>query len=163
MCFTVLASLGQHFVLLGSRLLWVPPHPLCSSAFVSWLLWDSLRFVRDPASLGPPPLLCALLSRLLWDNIYGTSFSRVLAYLGPFPSFLEIHGLGDFDAPLDSVALVSLIECISRALAGIAWTSLGQSFAGPGLSGSIPIPCVLLLFCLGFSGTAFAFLGSRLL
>ena len=88
LCFTVPASLGQLLVLLGSRLLWVPPQPLCASAFLSRLLWDS--------------------------------FSRVLAYLGPFPSFLEMHGLGDFDAPLDSVALISLIECISRALAAAA-------------------------------------------
>ena len=88
LCFTLPASLGQLLVLLGSRLLWVPPQPLCASAFLSRLLWDS--------------------------------FSRVLAYLGPFPSFLEMHGLGDFDAPLDSVALISLIECISRALAAAA-------------------------------------------
>ena len=40
---------------------------------------------------------------------------------------------------------------------------LGQSFAGPGLSGSLIIPFVLLLFCTGFFGTAFVFLGSRLL
>ena len=72
-CFTVRASLGQHFVLLGSRLLWVPPQPLCASAFLSRLLWDSLCFVRDPASLGPSPLFfCALLSRLLWDSFGGS-------------------------------------------------------------------------------------------
>ena len=88
LCLTVPASLGQLLVLLGSRLLWVPPQPLCASAFLSRLLWDS--------------------------------FLRALAYLGPFPSFLEMHGLGDFDAPLDSVALISLIECISRALAAAA-------------------------------------------
>ena len=69
---------GTAFVLLGTRLLWVPP-----------------------------PLLCALLSRLLWDSI---------------------------------------LFCL-----------------GPGFSGSLPNPCVLLLFCPGFSGTAFVLLGSRLL
>ena len=88
LCFTVPASLGQLLVLLGSLLLWVPPQPLCASDFLSRLLWDS--------------------------------FARVLAYLGPFPSFFEMHGLGDFDAPLDSVALISLFECISRALAAAA-------------------------------------------
>ena len=145
-CCCLPAPLGAS-VLLGSRLLWVPTQPLCASAFLSWHIWDSFCFYRVPASLGPSPLLCflcftvpaslgqllvllgsrllwvppqplcasAFLSRLLWD-----SFSRVLAYLGPFPSFLEMHGLGDFDAQLDSVALISLIECISRALAAAA-------------------------------------------
>ena len=56
-CFTVPASLGQHFVLFGSRLLWVHPQPLCASSFLTWLLLDSLCFVRDPASLGPSPLI----------------------------------------------------------------------------------------------------------
>ena len=65
------APLGAS-VLLGSRLLWVPPHPLYASAFLSWLLWDSFCFVGFPASLGPSPLLCfcALLSRLLWDSFW---------------------------------------------------------------------------------------------
>ena len=68
------------------------------TAFVS--LWTRLLWV-------PPPLLCALLSRLLWDSI---------------------------------------LFCL-----------------GPGFSGSLPNPYVLLLFCPGFSGTAFVLLGSRLL
>ena len=138
-CWTTVAN--EIYQFFGSK------RPLCASAFLSWLLWDSFCFVRVPASLGTSPLLCffvlycpgfsgtafgclvslllwvppqplcasAFLSRLLWD-----SFSRVLAYLGPFPFFLEMHGLGDFDAPLDSVALISLFECISRALAAAA-------------------------------------------
>ena len=130
MRFPVLASLGQRFVLLWSRLPWVPPHRLCSSAFVSWLLCDSLCFFRDPASRIRLPY-CVLYC----PDFSGTAFSsvRVPASLGPsptlvcfcfsvpaslgqffagpgpsgpFPYFLEMHGLGDFDAPLDSVALI---------------------------------------------------------
>ena len=126
---------GTAFVLLGTRLLWVPPPLLC--ALLSRLLWDSILFCLGPGFSGslpnpcvlllfcpgfsgtafvllgtrllwvPPPLLCALLSRLLWDSI---------------------------------------LFCL-----------------GPGFSGSLPNPCVLLLFCPGFSGTAFVLLGSRLL
>ena len=58
-CFSVLASLGQHLVLLGSRFLWVPHNPFCAFAFLSWLLWDSFWFVSDLVSLGPSTLLCA--------------------------------------------------------------------------------------------------------
>ena len=89
-----------------------------------------------PTSLGPSqPLVwfCALLSRLLWD-----SHLRVLAYLVAFPSFLEMHGLGDFDAALDSVALISLIECISMELLLLPPGSFGSfcfvrvpAFLGP--------------------------------
>ena len=73
-CFTVPASLGQHFVLFGSRLLWVPPQPLCASSFLSWLLWDSFCFVRFPASLGPSPyrvLLCFTVSASLGQFFAG--------------------------------------------------------------------------------------------
>ena len=142
MCFTVPALLSRDsiFFLLGSRLLWVPPHPLCASAFLSWLLWDSLCFVRDPDSLGPSPLnvcltvpaslgqhfvllgsrllwvppqpLCAsaFLSWLLWDSL---SFVRVPASLGP--------------------SSYCVLLCFSVP------ASLGQFFAGPGLSGSLPL------------------------
>ena len=96
-------------VLLGSRLLWVPPHPLCVSAFLSWLLWDSLCFVRDPVSLGPSPLFCAFLSPLLWDSF---CFVRIPASLGPSPYCVLLC----FTVP----------------------ASLGQFFAGPGLSGPFP-------------------------
>ena len=126
---------GTAFVLLGIRLLWVPPPLLC--ALLSQLLWDSILFCLGPGFSGslhnpcvlllfcpgfsgtafvllgtrllwvPPPLLCALLSPLLWDSI---------------------------------------LFCL-----------------GPGFSGSLPNPCVLLLFCPGFSRTAFVLLGTRLL
>ena len=56
-CFSIMVSQGQLFVLLGTRLLWVPPHPLCDFAFLSGLLWDSFGFLRVPASLGPSALL----------------------------------------------------------------------------------------------------------
>ena len=139
-CLTVPVSLGQHFVLLGSRLLWVPPQTLCASAFLSWLLWDSLCFVRDPASPGPsflivcftvpaslgqhfvlfgsrllwvpPQPLCAssFLSWLLWDSF---CFVRFPASLGPSP--------------------YRVLLCFTVP------ASLGQFFAGPGLSGSLPL------------------------
>ena len=88
LCFTVPASLGQHLVLLGSRLLWVPPQPLFASAFLSWLLWDSLFFVREPASLNPSPLLCFIV--LYCPGFSGTAFSsfRVPASLGRSPTLV---------------------------------------------------------------------------
>ena len=78
------APLGAS-VLLGSRLIWVPPHPLCASAFLSWLLWDSLCFIRDPASLGPSPY-----SVLYCPGFSGTAFCsiRVPASLGPSPTLV---------------------------------------------------------------------------
>ena len=102
--------------------------------------------VRLPTSLGPSQHLvcfCALLSRLLWDN-----HLRVLAYLFAFPFILEMHGLGDFDAALDSVALISLIECISMELLLLPPGSFGSfcfvrvpAFLGP----SPPIVCFCAL------------------
>ena len=87
-CFTVLASLGHHFVLLGSRILWVPPQTLCASAFLSWLLWDSFCFVRVPASLVPSPLLCFFV--LYCPGFSGTAFIsfRVPASPGPSPTLV---------------------------------------------------------------------------
>ena len=130
--------LWESFVLLGSKPLWVrllscavcflsclfwdsiffvrvpaflrPYHPLCVFAFLSRLLWDSFCFVRVPPSLCLSPLsLCfyALLSRLLRNSLFW-----VLAYPGPFPSYLEMHSLVDLDATLDSVVLISLIYYI---------------------------------------------------
>ena len=104
---------------------------------------------------------CALLSRHLRDSLL-----RVLAYLGPFLSFLEMNCLGDFEAPLDSVALLSVIECIARALAVDASGSFGRASF---FLGSLPlwVPpqplCLLLFFCPDFSGTALVLLRSRLL
>ena len=80
--FSVLASLGQHLVLLGSRFLWVPHNTFCAFAFLSWLLWDSFWFVREPASLGPSPLLCAFV--LYCPGFSMTVFLWVLTYPGPF-------------------------------------------------------------------------------
>ena len=79
---------GIAFVLLGSLILWFPP-PYC--VFCVFLCFTV------PASLGQSSL--------------------ILTYLDPFPSFFEMHGLVDFDAPLDSGAFISLVECITRALA----------------------------------------------
>ena len=125
MCFTVLASPVQPFVLLGSRYLWVTPHPLRSSAFLSWPLGDSLCFVREPASLGPP-LLCALLSRLLWDRIFFLLGSRILR--GP-------------TNPL----------CASAFLFWLLWDSF--FLLGTRLLWVPPPYCVI--YCPGFSGTPF--------
>ena len=85
------------------------------------------------------------------------SLLRILTYLDPFPFFLEMHGLGDFHAPLDSVEVISLVESISRALSYAASRLLLEVLFcwGPGISGSLPTPFVVLLFCPGFSGTAF--------
>ena len=60
---------GTAFFLLGSRILWVPPYPLCASAFLTWLLWDSFVLLGTRLLSVPLTLLCALLSRLLWDSI----------------------------------------------------------------------------------------------
>ena len=148
MWFAFLSWLLWYSILIffGSRLLWVTPHHLCAFAFLSWLLGDSFYCLRVPASLGPLNLLCALLfcagfsgiafvllgSRLLWvPPPYigllcfailaspGRSFAG-LSFRGSFPSFLEMNGMGDFDALLDSVKLISLVECISSALTVVA-------------------------------------------
>ena len=75
-------------MLLGSLILWFPP-PYC--------------------------VFCVFLCFTVPDSL-GQSL-RILTYLDSFPPFLEMHGLGDFDAPLDSVAFISLAECITRVLA----------------------------------------------
>ena len=119
-CCCLPAPLGAS-VLLGSRLLWVPPHPLCVSALLPWLIWGSFCFVRDPASLDllPPPY-CVLYC----PGFSGTAFcsDRVPASLGTSP----------------------FIVCFN------VLTSLGQHFIllGSGFSESLPIPCFLLLFWL---------------
>ena len=68
-----------------------------------------------------------------------------------------MHGLGDFHAPLDSVAVISLFESNSRALSYAASRLLLEVLFCwcPGISGSLPTPFVVLLFCPGFSETAF--------
>ena len=71
-CCCCLPALLEASVLLGSRLIRVPPHPLCASAFLSWLLWDSFCFFRVPASLGPSPLSCAFV--LYCPGFSGTAF-----------------------------------------------------------------------------------------
>ena len=139
-CFTVPASLGQHFVLFGSRLLWVPPQPLCASSFLSWLLWDSLCFVRDPASLGPSPLIVCftipaslgqhfvlLVSRLLWVPPQRLCYSAFLSWL-LWDSFCFVR-VPDSLGPSSYCVLL----CFNVP------ASLGQFFAGPGLSGSLPL------------------------
>ena len=73
-CFSILASQGQLFVLLGTRLLWVPPHPLCDFDFLPGLLWDSFGFLRVRASLGPSALLRAFV--LYCPGFSGAAFSR---------------------------------------------------------------------------------------
>ena len=125
MCFIVLASPGQRFVLLGSRLLWVPPHPLWSSAFLSWPLGDSLCFVREPASLDPP-FLCVSLSRLLWDSIFS---ARIPDSLGSSLSFVcfcfsNLASLGQLCFIRDPASLgpSHLIVCFTVP------ASLGQHF-----------------------------------
>ena len=62
-----------------------------------------------------PPPYCVLLYLTVPVSL-GQSL-WILTYLDPFPSFLEMHGLGDFVASLESVAFRSLVECITRALA----------------------------------------------
>ena len=66
------APLGAS-VLLGSRLIWFPPHPLCASAFLSWLLCDSFCFLGSRLLWVPPLIVffCASVSRLLWDSFLG--------------------------------------------------------------------------------------------
>ena len=81
---------GTAFVLLGSRLLWVPPPYI--------------------------GLLCfAILASL------GRSFAG-LSFPGSFPYFLEMHGMGDFDASLDSVTFISPLMCFCISVLA----SLGQ-------------------------------------
>ena len=113
-------------VLLDSRLLWVRLLS-CAVCFSTCLFGTAFCFVRVPASLCPSPRLsvcfCALLSRLLWDSLFW-----VLAYPGHFPSFLEMHGLGDFDATLHSVVLISLIDYILIALTVAASRLHWESF-----------------------------------
>ena len=133
-CWTTVAN--EIYQFFGSK------RPLCASAFLSWLLWDRFCFVRVPASLGPSPLLCFFVlycpgfsgtafvllgSRLLWvpphycvfvlycPGFSGTAFGsfRVPASLGPSPTLVCFW----FSVP----------------------ASLGQFFAGPGLSGSLPL------------------------
>ena len=154
MCFTVPASLGQHFVLLGSRLLWVPPQPLCASAFLSWLLWDSLCFVRDPASLGPSPLIVCLTvpaslgqhfvllgSRLLWVPPQPLCASAFLSWL-LWDSLCFVRDPA-------SLGPSHLIVCFTVP------ASLGQHFVLFGTRLLWVPPPYCLLYCPGFSGTAF--------
>ena len=111
----------------------------------SQLLWETFCFVRVPASLGPSPLMvcfCALMSRLLWE-----SYLQVLKYKVSFPSFLEMPGLGDFDAPLDSVALISLIKYISRALTVAASQLLWETFCFVRVPASLGPSPLMVCFC----------------
>ena len=123
-CFNVLASLGQHFVFLGSRLLWVPPHRLWSSAFLSWPLGDSLCFVREPASLDPlfcvfhcpgfsGTAFCLLGSRILWVPPFPLCASGFLTWL-LWDSFVLLG------TRLLSVPLTLLCALLSRLL----WDSI---------------------------------------
>ena len=76
----------------------------------------------------------------------GPSFAG-LSFPGSFPSFLEMLGLGDFDAPLDSVTLISLIECISRALTVAASRLLWDNFRFLGVPSSRgPSPSLVFAF-----------------
>ena len=62
-----------------------------------------------PASQDPSPFFVFLGFTLPASQ--GQPFAR------PFLSFLEMNCYVDFNAPLDSVALISVIECITKALA----------------------------------------------
>ena len=91
------APLGAS-VLLGSRLLWVPPHPLCASALLSWLFWDSFCFFRVPASMGPSPLSCAFV--LYCPGFSGTTFcgswlTLVLIFPTNNPTVFSFFSLGN--------------------------------------------------------------------
>ena len=106
----------------------------------SRLRCESSRFVMVPASLVPtlsvvllfypgfsgialvflgswllrvPPPYCVLLYFTAPASL-AQSFAY-LVYPVPFTSFLKTNRLNDFDAQLDSLELISLIECISRA------------------------------------------------
>ena len=83
--FTFPASLGERFVLLGSRLLWIPPQPLCVCTYLSWLFCDSFCFVRFSASLVPSPLLCSFV--LYCPDFSGTVFRGPWLILVPSPLF----------------------------------------------------------------------------
>ena len=88
---------------------------------------------------------------------------RVLACRGHFPSFLEMHFLEDCDITLESVALISFLECISRALAPLGSFGRASVLLGSQLLW-FPLPLsLLLLLCPGFSGTALVLLGSWIL
>ena len=94
-CFCLTVLLGA-FVLLGSQLLWVSAQPLCASAFLSWLLWDSLYFFRVPASLGASPLLCAFV--LYCPGFSGTAFwgswlTLVLIFPASIPTIFSFFSL----------------------------------------------------------------------
>ena len=139
-----MASLGQLFFL-GSRLLLVPHQRLCGLLFCpgfsgttfvslgSQLLWVLHTFV----------CYRALLSRPLWDSLLRARFIRVNSTL-----FSRSLGLCDFDAPLDSVALTSLIECISRALAIAASRLLWETFCFIRVPTSLCPSSSLACFCL---------------
>ena len=131
--------------MLGSRLLWVCLHTLCGLLFCPGFSGSAYCSDRVPASLSPSPLFvcfCALLSRLLWDSLL-----RVLAYPGHFPSFLEMHGLGDFDATLDSVAMISLFDYISIALTVAASRLLWESFCFVRVPASLGRSPLISCFC----------------
>ena len=137
-CVTLLAALGKLFVLLGTRLLWVPPNPLSAFAFLPWLFWDSFCFLRVPASLDPSHLLCGL---LFCPGFPGTAFVLLGSWLlWVHPPYCLLLG---FSVP----------------------ATRGQSFPGHVLSGSFQqVPgfsvsftplCAIVLCCPGFSGTVF--------
>ena len=135
---------GTDFFGLESRLLSVSAHLLCALAFLAWFLWDSFWFLWVPDSLGLP--------------FAGSGLSV------SFHSFPEMHGLRDFGAALDSVALISLINYISRVLAVATSGYFGRASLLSGFR-HLRAPPIFLsafaFFCPGLSGTAFVLLGSR--
>ena len=174
MCFCFYCPSFSGTAFCGSRFLWVPSHALCAFGFLSWLLWDSFYWFRVPASLGLcPSLVCSCFSRLvslgqllvsLGPGFSWTAICRFWLIRVPFTLFPEMHGLRDFDAALDSVALISLINYISRVLAVARSGYFGRASV---LSGFRPLwapPLFLsafVFFCPGLSGTAFVLLGNR--
>ena len=78
---------GRAFVLLGSLLLWVPPHTVCDFSFLSRLLSDSFGFLMVTASLGPSAFLRFVL--LYCPGFSGTVFCGSWIIWIPSPFFLR--------------------------------------------------------------------------
>ena len=120
--------------------------------------------IRVPASLGPSPtLVCFCFSVLasLGQPLfrYGPGFS------GSLPPYCVINCPGFSGTAFCSIRVPASLGP-SPTLVCFCFSvlaSLGQPLFryGPGFSGSLPPYCVL--FCPGFSGTAFVLLGTRLL
>ena len=129
---------GTALVFFIVPLLWVPPFLLCAFVFLSWLLRESSRFVRVLVLWVPPHPLCAF-AYLSWHLLDSPCFFIVPPSLGSSISLVCFH--------------ISVL------------TFLGQLYFCwcPRFSEYIPIPCVLLLFCPGLSGTTLVFLGPGLL